>query len=97
MTIFEFLTQDGSLIDDLENLEPIPLIDAVIPEALAARAANILHSAVQNSDTAKDVGLTSLETIDVDSPSQGCIWLHGHENEVFSCVWNPSSKLLATG
>ncbi len=89
--------QDGSLIDDLDNLEPIPLIDAVIPEALAARAANILRSAVQNSDTVKDLSITTMDSMEVDAQTHNCVLLNGHDSEVFSCVWNPSSKVLATG
>ena len=89
--------QDGALIDDLDNFEPIPLIDAVIPEALAARAANILHSAVQNSDAARDLGLSNIESMDVDIQTDSQIMLNGHESEVFSCTWNSTSKVLATG
>eukprot|EP00794_Sanderia_malayensis_P010827 gene10827-11979_t len=88
---------DGSLIDDLDNLEPIPLIDAVIPEALAARAANILRSAVQNSNSVRELSLPSMDTSDDNTQVFNCTWLQGHESEVFSCVWNPSSKILATG
>ena len=87
--------QDGALIDDLDSFEPIPLIDAVIPEALAARAANILHSAVQNSD--RDLGLSNIESMDVDIQIDSQIMLNGHESEVFSCTWNSTSKVLATG
>ena len=89
--------QDGTLIDDLDNFEPIPLIDAVIPEALAARAANILHSAVQNSDAAKDLGLSNVESMDIDTQIDNQISLNGHESEVYSCTWNCTSRILATG
>ena len=88
--------QDGTLIDDLENFEPIPLIDAVIPEALAARTA-IFHSAVQNSDAAKDLGLSNVESMDVDTQIDNQVVLNGHESEVFSCTWNSTSRILATG
>jgi len=91
------IRDDGALIDDLDNFEPIPLIDAVIPEALAARAANILHSAVQNSDAARDLGLSNIESMDVDIQIDSQIMLNGHESEVFSCTWNSTSKVLATG
>lgn len=89
--------QDGTLIDDLDNFEPIPLIDAVIPEALAARAANIFHSAVQNSDAAKDLGLENVESMDVDTQIDNQVLLNGHESEVFVCTWNSTSRILATG
>ena len=78
-------------------MEPIPLIDAVIPEALAARAANILHTAVQNSDAARDLNLPNIESMDVDTQLDTHLTLNGHESEVFSCLWNCSSRILATG
>lgn len=78
-------------------MEPIPLIDAVIPEALAVRAANILHSAVQNSDAAKDLGLSNVESMDVDAHIDSQLVLNGHESEVLSCAWNCTSHVLATG
>ncbi|XP_065055897.1 F-box-like/WD repeat-containing protein TBL1X [Rhopilema esculentum] len=88
---------DGTLIDDLENLEPIPLIDAVIPEALAARAANILQSAVQSSDPVKDLTIENIEAMDVDAHIENHLILNGHESEVFFCTWNCASRVLATG
>ena len=92
-----FFFQDGTLIDDLENLEPIPLIDAVIPEALAARAANILQTAVQSSDPVKDLTIENIEAMDVDTHIENHLILNGHESEVFFCTWNCASRVLATG
>ena len=72
------------MIDDLDNIPPIPLIDAVIPEALAHRAATLYRTIAQKTELAKNLAISPNPAIDNNKPQEGVIPLRGHESEVIS-------------
>jgi len=90
------INDDGSLVENLDGLKSIPLIDAVIPEALAERAATIYRLVSDKTELSKKSLHQNLynneeETLD------GEVLLRGHKSEVFSSSWHPTSKTIATG
>lgn len=76
-----YLFKDGSLVDDLENIPPIPLIDAIIPEALAQRAATLYRNVAEKTDLAKSLAFSPTD-IDVEESRDGVLVLRGHQKEV---------------
>ena len=92
------ISDDGSLVDNLETLGTLPLIDAVIPESLAERAASIYRLISQKSELSKSFLLPSgYHDQDVNQEDIRVVLLQGHKSEVFSCRWHSSSKIIATG
>lgn len=93
---------DGSLVDNLETLGTLPLIDAVIPEALADRTNSIYRIITQKTEMSKSLllplgGHSYPEHRDTTQQDIRVILLQGHKREVFSCRWHSSSKIIATG
>jgi len=93
-------------------IEYLSLIDAVMPDVVAAR-----QTAAQKSDQlvkteppatngAEDTATTApvlenAETMEIDEAQEilanKSTVLQGHESEVFICAWSPTSDLLASG
>lgn len=89
------VTDDGNLIENLDLLGTIPLIDAVVPEALAERVNTIYRLISQKAEARKKLATISQYAALEDEDDS--ILLHGHRREVFGCAWHPSSNIVATG
>ncbi|XP_065682907.1 F-box-like/WD repeat-containing protein TBL1XR1 isoform X1 [Hydra vulgaris] len=89
------INDDGSFIENLNALESLPLIDAVIPEVLAERAETLYRLVTQKHESA--LSPTKLFNNTHEIGIEEDIVLRGHKAEVFNCSWHPSCKLIATG
>ncbi|XP_057301743.1 F-box-like/WD repeat-containing protein ebi isoform X2 [Hydractinia symbiolongicarpus] len=89
------INDDGSLIDNLDSLGNLPLIDAVIPESLADRAASMYRLISQRTEINKKIMPQAINQ--TKQNTDGEIIFNGHKSEVFSCSWHPSCTYLATG
>jgi len=90
------VTDEGNLLDNLDLLGTIPLIDAVVPEALADRVNNIYRLISQKADAKKKLSTASQYAAELQEDDES-ILLHGHRREVFGCAWHPSCNIVATG
>lgn len=84
------------MLDNLDLLGTIPLIDAVVPEALADRVNNIYRLISQKADAKKKLSTASQYAAELQEDDES-ILLHGHRREVFGCAWHPSCNIVATG
>lgn len=87
------VTDEGNLLENLDILGSIPLIDAVVPEALAERVQTIYRLISQKVDAKKKLNQYAAELQDDDES----ILLHGHRREVFGCDWHPTENIVTTG
>ena len=78
-------------------LGTIPLIDAVVPEALAERVNTIYRLISQKADAKKKLNNTATQYAAELQEDDESIILHGHRREVFGCTWHPSCNIVATG
>ena len=83
------------MIENLDLLGTIPLIDAVVPEALAERVNTIYRLISQKAESKKK--LAAIPQYAALEDEDESILLHGHRREVFGCAWHPSSNIVATG
>ena len=102
--MYIFNKQDGSE----RVIEPLSLIDAIMPDVIEQRKQNIAKNAqvkVEPCHTNGGEGNEQpfvksepmMEDISIEIPSSKATILRGHESEVFICAWNPQSDLLASG
>jgi len=84
-------------LDNLDLLGTIPLIDAVVPEALAERVNTIYRLISQKSEANKKKILSVSQYAAELQEDDESILLHGHRREVFGCAWHPSCNIVATG
>lgn len=84
------------MLENLDLLGTIPLIDAVVPEALADRVNNIYRLISQKADAKKKLNTASQYAAELQEDDES-ILLHGHRREVFGCAWHPSCNIVATG
>jgi len=93
-------------------IESLSLIDAVMPDVVAARQAaaqksdQLVKTEPPATNGAEDTATTApvlenAETMEIDEaqeiPANKSTVLQGHESEVFICAWSPTSDLLASG
>lgn len=109
----QYTEAEISLSEDSSEhpIEPLSLIDAVIPDVVAQRqkqhakahAEKAASQVTSNASTnGEDSGISNhVDAMDVDDsiaiPSNKARALRGHESEVFICAWNPVKDLLASG
>lgn len=73
-------------MENLDLLGTIPLIDAVIPEALAERISTIYRIISQKSSQDKKVLSSNHYGAEIQDEDES-ILLHGHKREVFVCFF----------
>lgn len=83
-------------------IEPISLIDAVLPEVIEQKKQGAAKGQTQvKTELAGADDSVKQEAMEVDSsiliPPNKAVILKGHESEVFICAWNPTNDLLASG
>lgn len=74
--------QDGSIVENLDTLGTIPLIDAVIPEALTERAAAIYRLVAEKSEMSKKTFPQNVCKEEESIQSDAEVLLEGHKTEV---------------